>query len=98
VRVGTTERQHRRYLDPGDRLSGRQDPPRPCRVLTWWGSGGGPRNVLVRYGDGSQAVIPFPRRLRRAPASANLEEITGGQHETDPARSTGRVAGHGQTA
>ena len=26
----------------------------------------GPRNVTVRYDDGSEAVIPFSRRLRRA--------------------------------
>jgi hypothetical protein len=28
-----------RYLDPGDRLSGRHDPSRPCVVLTRWGPG-----------------------------------------------------------
>lgn len=57
----------RAYLDPGDRISGRYDPPRPCTVITKWGPGGGPRNVLVEYSDdGSQAVIPFSRRLRRA--------------------------------
>jgi hypothetical protein len=55
------------YLDPGSRLSGRYDPPRRCGVLTRWGSGKGPRNVAVRYeNDGSEAVIPFPRRLRKA--------------------------------
>jgi hypothetical protein len=55
------------YADPGDRLSGRCDPPRRCVVVTQWGKGGGPRNVAVRYlDDGSQAVIPFSRRLRRA--------------------------------
>ena len=53
------------YADPGDRLSGRNAPPRRCHVLTQWGPGGGPRNVHVRYDDGSEAVIPFPRRLRR---------------------------------
>jgi hypothetical protein len=57
----------RLYLDPGDRLSGRHDPPRPCRVLARWGPGGGPRNVLAQYEDGACAVIPFPRRLRRPP-------------------------------
>jgi hypothetical protein len=31
-------------------------------AVTW----GGPRNVAVRYDDGSEAVIPFSRRLRRA--------------------------------
>lgn len=56
----------RTYLDPGDRLSGRYDPPRRCVVLVKWGPGAGPRNVAVRYlDDGSGAVIPFPRRLRR---------------------------------
>jgi hypothetical protein len=54
------------YLDPGDKLAGRYDPPRRCRVITQWGPGGGPRNVLVEYLDsGSRAVIPFSRRLRR---------------------------------
>ena len=55
----------RAYLDPGSRASGRYDPPRRCIVLTGWGPGGGPRNVAVEYDDGSRAVIPFPRRLRR---------------------------------
>ena len=59
----------RSYLDPGDRMSGRFDPPRPCTVLVRWGSGGGPRNVLVRYEDGATQVIPFSRRLRRAPTA-----------------------------
>jgi hypothetical protein len=54
------------YLDPGSRLTGRNDPPRRCIVLVKWGSGGGLRNVLVRYeDDNSEAVIPFPGRLRR---------------------------------
>lgn len=53
------------YLDPGDRLAGRYDPPRPCTVLTRW-CGPGLHNVAVRYADdGSTAVIPFPRRLRK---------------------------------
>lgn len=55
----------RTYFDPGDRMSGRIDPPVPVTVLTKWGPGGGPRNVAVRYPDGRTAVIPFPRRLRR---------------------------------
>ena len=56
------------YLDPGDRRSGRYDPPRRCMVLTRWGPGGGPRNVAVRYlDDQTEAVIPFPRRLRKNP-------------------------------
>jgi hypothetical protein len=59
------------YLDPGDRLAGRYDPPRRCVVITRWrvvpaGERGAPRNVAVRYlDDGSMAVIPFTRRLRR---------------------------------
>jgi len=57
----------RTYLDPGDRMAGRYDPPRRCTVLIKWGPGGGPRNVLVRYlDDDTKAVIPFPRRLRKA--------------------------------
>jgi hypothetical protein len=56
----------RLYLDPGSRLSGRHNPPCLCRILTRWGRGGGPRNVAVEYlDDGSHAVIPFTRRLRR---------------------------------
>jgi hypothetical protein len=57
----------RAYLDPGDRLSGRKNPPEAVTVITQWGPGGGPRNVAVRRPDGSMAVIPFPRRLRRLP-------------------------------
>jgi hypothetical protein len=61
----------RAYLDPGDRWTGRYEPPRPCTVLTRWAPGGRPRNVLVRYADdGTEAVIPFTRRLRRAPDPA----------------------------
>lgn len=55
----------RSYLDPGDRMSGRKDPPEVVTVVTQWGPGGGPRNVAVRLPDGSVTVIPFPRRLRR---------------------------------
>ena len=59
------------YLDPGSRLSGRYDPPRRCVVLTRWGKGGGPRNVAIRYDDDqSEAVIPFPRRLRKDRAAS----------------------------
>lgn len=57
----------RTYLDPGDRLTGPYDPPRPCTVLVRWRPGARPRNVLVAYADGSRAVIPFARRLRRLP-------------------------------
>lgn len=57
----------RQYLDPGDRLSGRHDPPLLVTVLKQWGSGGGPRNVLIERADGSRDVVPFPRRLRRLP-------------------------------
>ncbi|MDF5755807.1 hypothetical protein [Spongiactinospora sp. TRM90649] len=62
----------RTYLDPGDRLAGQYTPPRQCVVLVKWAPGGrGPRNVLVRYlDDDSRAVIPFSRRLRRAPQPA----------------------------
>lgn len=67
------KRQHgsgitgRAYLDPGDRVAGRYEPPRPCTVLVQ-GRGGGPRNVTVRYhDDGTTAVIPFSRRLRKPP-------------------------------
>ena len=60
----------RRYLDPGSRLSGRLDPPRPCRVLARWGPGGGPRNVLVEYDDGHQAIIPV-----RAAAAAGCPPV-----------------------
>ena len=56
---------NRVYLDPGDRMTGPYRPPRPCTVIIQWGPGGGPRNVAVRYLDGSTAVIRFPRRLRR---------------------------------
>lgn len=60
----------RRYLDPGDRLSGRKNPAEIVTVLTRWAAGGGPRNVLVRRPDGSREVIPFPRRLRRLDGGA----------------------------
>jgi hypothetical protein len=56
----------RTYLDGGDRLAGRIDPPVSVVVLARWSPGGGPRNVLVQYPDGRRAVVPFPRRLRRA--------------------------------
>lgn len=39
------------YLDRGDRISGFFDPPRPCRVLTQWRTGGGMREVAMRYLD-----------------------------------------------
>lgn len=59
------------YADPGDRMAGRYDPPRLCVVVTQWGPGGGPRNVAVRYLDNGQVtVIPFARRLRRAPCES----------------------------
>ena len=35
----------------------------PVEVLTWW-AGRGPRNVLIRRGDGQLVVRPF-RGLRR---------------------------------
>jgi hypothetical protein len=58
----------RRYLDPGDRF-GRHEPPVPVTVLVRWGPGGGPRNVLIEREDGTQDVVPFPRRLRRTEAT-----------------------------
>lgn len=57
---------NRIYLDPGDRLSGRKDPPELVTVITRWGAGGGPRNVAIGCPDGTRQVIPFTRRLRRA--------------------------------
>lgn len=51
----------RRYLDPGDRWSGRHDPPRPCVVLlagrpSTRRAPAGPRTAWVRYfDDGSDA-------------------------------------------
>lgn len=36
---------------------------RPVVVLTRWGPGGGPRNVLIQREDGTQVVRPF-RGLR----------------------------------
>lgn len=64
------------YLDPGGpTFRGHRivyDPPRRCVVLTAcrFGPGKtGPRNVAVRYlDDGTAAVIPFSRRLRKATA------------------------------
>ncbi|MGH3978056.1 MAG: hypothetical protein ACRDRZ_03480 [Pseudonocardiaceae bacterium] len=55
----------RSYLDPGDRASGHNHPPVPVTVICRWGQGGGPHNVTIRRPDGSTAVVPFPRRLRR---------------------------------
>jgi hypothetical protein len=40
---------------------------RPVEVLTWWGTGGGPHNVLIRRASGELLVRPF-RGLRKAPA------------------------------
>jgi hypothetical protein len=57
-------------LDPGDKLAGRYDPPRLCYKHTSYTTRGGPRNVLVEYvDDGSRAVVPAPRRLRRLAAA-----------------------------
>lgn len=41
----------------------------PVTVLVQWGPGGGPRNVLIRRGDGHHVVRPF-RGLRKPPAPA----------------------------
>jgi hypothetical protein len=62
----------REYLDPGSKVSGYYDPPRRCVVLIHWrppphGQPGPPCNVAVRYlDDGTTAVIPYQRRLRRS--------------------------------
>jgi hypothetical protein len=37
----------------------------PVEVITWW-AGRGPRNVLIKRGDGTRVVRPF-RGLRRDP-------------------------------
>jgi acetyl esterase len=58
----------RTYLDRGDRLSGRINPPALVTVVCGWGPGGGPRNVTIQRADGTKAVVPFPRRLRKPPA------------------------------
>jgi acetyl esterase len=42
---------------------------RPVVVLIRWGPGGGPRNVLIRRGDGQVVVRPF-RGLRKHPSAA----------------------------
>ena len=42
----------------------------PVRVLVQWGSGGGPRNVLIERADGSRAVRPFRGLRRPVPADA----------------------------
>jgi hypothetical protein len=44
----------------------------PVEVITWWGPGGGPRNVLIERGDGTRVVRPF-RGLRRAARRAPTE-------------------------
>jgi acetyl esterase len=54
---------------------------RPVEVLTPWGHGGGPRNVLIRRGTGELVVRPF-RGLCRPP-------------QPGPRLSAG-PAGHGQ--
>lgn len=38
----------------------------PVKVITRWGPGGGPRNVLIEFEDGSRTVRPF-RGLRLPP-------------------------------
>jgi hypothetical protein len=40
----------------------------PVQIITWWGPGGGPRNVAVRRPSGVIVVRPF-RGLRRIPGS-----------------------------
>ena len=46
---------------------------KPVEVLVQWGPSGGPRNVLIRRGDGSEVVRPF-RGLRRASASGEAAQ------------------------
>lgn len=67
ARPGRSSMIGRRYLDPGDRLTGRHRPPRRVTVLARWGPGRGPRNVLVQREDGTRDVVPFVRRLRVDP-------------------------------
>lgn len=38
----------------------------PVVVVTRWGKGGGPRNVLIERADGERVVRPF-RGLRKLP-------------------------------
>jgi hypothetical protein len=44
----------RRYLERGQ----------PVTVITSWGPGGGPRNVMIERADGRRVVRPF-RGLRK---------------------------------
>lgn len=44
----------RTYLERGE----------PVTIVVQWGPGGGPRNVLIERGDGTQVVRPF-RGLRK---------------------------------
>lgn len=41
----------------------------PVVILTWWGPGGGPRNVAIERADGTRTVRPF-RGLRKNPPAA----------------------------
>ena len=51
----------RTYLERGE----------PVVIVERWGPGGGPRNVLIRRGDGSLVVRPF-RGLRRLLSSPTV--------------------------
>lgn len=50
----------------------------PVTILTRWGKGGGPRNVLIRRADGSRVVRPFRglRRLVSVPPDDNGSRVT----------------------
>ena len=43
---------------------------RPVEVLIWWGSGGGPHNVLIRRASGELLVRPVPRAPQGSRASS----------------------------
>jgi hypothetical protein len=53
-------------MTPQRNLAGRVylERDRPVTILSQWGEGGGPRNVLIQRAGGSKVVRPF-RGLRR---------------------------------
>lgn len=65
----------RLYLDPGDNLAGRYEPPRTCVWLNGWKTRGGPHNCAVQYlDDGSRAVIPSRRLRRLSPTGTDQDQ------------------------
>jgi acetyl esterase len=54
----------RRYLEKG----------RPVTVLKKWGTGGGPRNVLIEREDGTKVIRPF-RGLRKYDKGVAGQEV-----------------------